>query len=150
MIYDTMTHLERYKGIHPNLDKGLDFLREKDLTTLPLGKTLIDGEKVFVNIMEAELREARVGQYEFHEKYLDIQFNLVGEEVIGIGFLPEEASTRYDETSDFGTMSCQKELFLPLGEDRFIICMLGEPHKPGIQGQLGNQVKKGVVKILME
>lgn len=152
MIYDTMMNLARYKGIHPNLDQGLDFLIQTELSHLPLGKTIIDGDKIFVNIMEAALKSADDGQYEFHKKYLDIQFNLEGEEVMGIGFVSEDQSTEhdYDAASDFGTINCQKELFLPLGKDRFIICMLDEPHKPGIQGQLGKQVKKGVVKILME
>lgn len=150
MIYDTMNHLARYKGIHPNLDQGLAFLEETVLADLPLGKTVIDGDKVFVTIMEAKLQEASEGSFEFHEKYLDIQLDLEGEEMIGIGFSTIVDSRDYDEEKDFGTIVCQRELLLPLGTNRFIICMPKEPHKPGIQGQLSQNVKKCVVKILIE
>lgn len=150
MIYDTINNLACYKGIHPNLDRGLTFLEETLLADLPLGKTIIDGDKVFVNIMETPLQAASEGQFEFHEKYLDIQLDLTGEEMIGIGFSMIDHSREYDEKNDFGIIGCQKELFFPLGTDRFIICMPKEPHKPGIRGQLSKNVKKCVVKVLIE
>lgn len=149
MIYDSLANIKRYKGLHKNLDQGIDFLLKTDLSTLPLGKTVIDGEKVFINVMEATLNEATTLEYEFHQKYLDIQIDLVGEEKIGIGYLPDLATSVYDASSDFGTVTCQKEVYLPLGANRFIICMTNEPHKPGIRSNQGATVKKGVVKILM-
>lgn len=149
MIYDRLDNIERYKGIHPNLDQGIDFLLKTELKTLPLGKTVIDGEKVFINVMEATLNDADTLEYEFHQKYLDIQIDLTGEEKISIGFLPNFDTSVYEASSDFGTVTCQTELCLPLGENRFIICMTNEPHKPGIRSNQGATVKKGVVKILM-
>ncbi|MHC5268738.1 YhcH/YjgK/YiaL family protein [Enterococcus sp. LJL98] len=150
MIYDTMTNLGCYKGIHPNLDRGIDFLLQTPIDQLPLGVTKIDGEKVFINIMHASLTQDYSDTYEFHEKYLDLQFNLMGEEQIGMGLSLESQTRVYDETHDFGTIKCKSALLFPLGDEHFIICMAKEPHQPGIQGAFGPQVKKGVVKILVE
>ena len=58
MVTDSLQNLEQYRGLHKNMDTVIDFLKKCDLTALPDGKTVIDGERVFVNVMEADLREA--------------------------------------------------------------------------------------------
>lgn len=150
MIYDTLNNLSRYEGIHPNLDIALAFLSEIDLKKLPMGKTVIEGEKVFINVMEATLKEKSEVTYEFHKKYLDLQLDFEGEEQIGIGYLNGNNVITYDPEIDFGTIVCEQELFLPLGDNRFIICMVNEPHKPSIKSKNHSIVKKCVVKILLE
>ena len=59
MVTDSLQNLEQYRGLHKNMDTVIDFLKKCDLTALPDGKTVIDGERVFVNVMEADLREIR-------------------------------------------------------------------------------------------
>ena len=39
MICDTLEHLARYKGLHPNLDTAIDYLLTHDLSALPNGRT---------------------------------------------------------------------------------------------------------------
>ena len=51
MICDTLQHLVRYRGLHPNLDTAIDYLLTHDLAALPLGRTEVDGDKVFINLM---------------------------------------------------------------------------------------------------
>ena len=58
MIADSIKHITLYRGMQPYLDTAIDFLLKTDLSTLPDGKTVIDGDHVFVNVMEADLREA--------------------------------------------------------------------------------------------
>ena len=55
MICDTLQHLVRYRGLHPNLDTAIDYLLTHDLAALPLGRTEVDGDKVFINLMDATL-----------------------------------------------------------------------------------------------
>ena len=59
MICDTLQHLGRYRGLHPNLDTAIDYLLTHDLTALPLGRTEVDGDKVFINLMDATLPRMR-------------------------------------------------------------------------------------------
>ena len=49
MIYDSLENVKRYHGISKWLDAALDFLAHTDLDTLPLGRTEVCGDKVFVN-----------------------------------------------------------------------------------------------------
>ena len=45
MICDTLQHLGRYRGLHPNLDTAIDYLLTHDLAALQLGRTEVDGDK---------------------------------------------------------------------------------------------------------
>ena len=55
MICDALEHLNRYRGLHRNLDTAIDYLTAyhvaHDLYDLPLGRTEVDGENVFINVM---------------------------------------------------------------------------------------------------
>lgn len=53
MICDTLQHLTRYKGLCKNLDTAIDYLLTHDPASLPLGRTEVDGEEVFINTMDA-------------------------------------------------------------------------------------------------
>ena len=69
MITDTLENLDRYRGLHSNLDKAIEFLNNTDLEKLPIGKTVVEGSHVFMNVMEAELRNAHGAGFEYHKKY---------------------------------------------------------------------------------
>ena len=63
MIVDSFDYIACYKGLHPNLDKAIDWLNSRHaLDALENGKTIIDGENVFVNVMDADLRVPRRGR----------------------------------------------------------------------------------------
>ena len=47
MIFDRLCNLDRYRGISPNIDRGIDFLQAADLTALPLGRVEIVGDEVY-------------------------------------------------------------------------------------------------------
>ena len=79
MIFDKIEHADRYFGISENLDKAFRFMMNTDLSALEDGKHVIDGENVFVNVMQA-VTKADKNEYEFHEQYYDIQIDLTGAE----------------------------------------------------------------------
>ena len=80
MIVDSFDYIACYKGLHPNLDTAIDWLNSHTLDALENGKTIIDGDKVFVNVMDADLREAEGAAFEYHRRYADLQINLTGSE----------------------------------------------------------------------
>ena len=80
MICDTLQHLGRYRGLHPNLDTAIDYLLTHDLAALPLGRTEVDGDKVFINLMDATLHPDAGYHPEYHKLYADLQVDLTGSE----------------------------------------------------------------------
>lgn len=69
---------------NPHYDKALDFIKTNDLNSLANGKHIIDGGNLWVNIVDAELREAKDAKFEAHNKYIDIQVPLSASEQFGV------------------------------------------------------------------
>lgn len=69
---------------NPYYLKALDFIKTNDLNSLPIGKHIIDGDNLWVNIVDAELREAKESKFEAHNKYIDIQLPLSASEQFGV------------------------------------------------------------------
>lgn len=147
MIYDEVKNIERYRGMSVWLDKAIDFLMNTDLDALPLGRTEISGSHVFTNVMEAQAGDEETNQFEIHRKYMDIQIDLEGTEIIQTGLAPVGVLEPYSAETDFGTVVCKKDASCVLGPGRFIICMGEEPHKPGIAAGEDRHLKKCVVKV---
>ena len=126
MICDTLDQLHLYKGFHKNLDTAIEFLAAHPLDTLPLGRTEVDGDEVFINVMDADLKPHTGSHAEYHRLYADLQIDLTGGE--GWGYA----------------------VFGALGEGRFVLFFPGELHRPGVEMPGCDRVRKAVVKIKME
>ena len=151
MICDALEHLDRYCGLHRNLDTAIDYLTAyhvaHDLSDLPLGRTEVDGENVFINVMEADLSPDST-RLEYHKKYADLQIDLTGGEGWGYETAPGTEVEPYQP--DIGKKDSEDAVFGALGEGRFVLFFPGELHRPGVEMPGCNRVRKAVVKIKME
>ena len=50
MIYDTLNNLPNYLGVSDNLDTVIEYIMARDITTLPAGRTRIDGDLSLIHI----------------------------------------------------------------------------------------------------
>ena len=83
MIVGKLVDLYRYKGISKNIDTAIDYIQNNDLMALPKGKTIVDGDNVYINRDTYVARPLEECFFENHKKYIDIQIVLKGQEVIG-------------------------------------------------------------------
>ena len=148
MIVDSFDYIACYKGLHPNLDKAIDWLNSHTLDALENGKTIIDGENVFVNVMDADLRDADGAAFEYHRRYADLQIDLTGGEGWGYETVPGTEVEPYQP--DIGKKDSEDAVFGALGEGRFVLFFPGELHRPGVEMPGCDRVRKAVVKIKME
>lgn len=150
MIFGTIDDLEKYKGLHSNLDKAIEFIQTKDIAQLPVGKTEIYDEQVFVNIMEADLVNEDSGIYEAHRRYLDLHVDIEGSERLLICNRTNSGVIKaYSEEDDYELMEGHKTCECTLDNNHFAICMLTEPHKPCVSDENG-KIHKAVFKILFD
>lgn len=148
MIFDKIENAKRYLGMNPNLDTALKYLSGTDLGGLPEGKTVIDGDRVFINVMQAVTNPDAEREYEFHEEYYDIQIDLVGMEEVRFGTEYWEITQEYDRQRDIGFGHCICEGSCRLSPGRFTICEPGEPHQPGgAVNEVAAEIRKAVVKV---
>ena len=146
MICDTLQHLDRYRGLHPTLDTAIRWLATHDLAALPNGRHTVDGEKVFINVMDADLREAEGATFEYHRRYADLQIDLTGGEHWGWTPAGREDAP-FDPAADVGFVSGPEQASGVLGEGRFVLFFPGEPHKPSCRAGDCTRLHKAVVKI---
>ena len=149
MIVDSFDYIACYKGLHPNLDKAIDWLNSHTLDALENGKTIIDGENVFVNVRDADLRDADGAAFEYHRRYADLQIDLIGSEHLGWASEGTEQG-EFDEENDFGLRTGPEHCGMTLGGGRFAVFFPGELHKPSCKTPGCDHVRKAVVKILMK
>ena len=149
MICDTLDQLHLYKGFHKNLDTAIEFLAAHPLDTLPLGRTEVDGDEVFINVMDADLKPHTGSHAEYHRLYADLQIDLTGSEHLGWASEGTEQG-EFDEENDFGLRTGPEHCGMTLGGGRFAVFFPGELHKPGVARPECTKVRKAVVKIRME
>ena len=116
MICDTLDQLHLYKGFHKNLDTAIAFLATHPLDTLPLGRTEVDGDEVFINVMDADLKPHTGSHAEYHRLYADLQIDLTGGEGWGYETAPGTEVEPYQP--DIGKKDSEDAVFGALGEGR--------------------------------
>ena len=99
------------------------------MSELPLGRTDIDGDNVYVNVFELEPGKSEEIPFETHSVYMDLQVDLEGAELceVALGELTEKQP--YDEEKDAALYGADTSAALVLGTDRFAVFMVEEPHK---------------------
>ncbi len=148
MITDSLSCLGRYRGMHPALDLAIRWLEAHDLASLPNGRTEVEGQTVFINVMDADLRPAEGADFEVHHLYADLQIDLTGSEYWAWTTRAEPTGA-FDEKADCGFAAGPEQSSGLLGEGRFALFLPGEYHKPSCISPVSRAVRKAVVKIRM-
>lgn len=149
MIYDTIEHAGVYRGISKNLAKALDFLTGTDLKSMPDERVEIDGERVFAFFQRYDTLPAN-DRPEAHRRYIDIQYLIEGEELIGIA--PLSAMKREVEAHPERDIWFYEgeTVNISIGGGRLAIFFPQDAHAPGIAAGESRPVRKVVVKVAVE
>ncbi|MBI4958335.1 MAG: YhcH/YjgK/YiaL family protein [Desulfovibrio sp.] len=136
--------------LSPALQKGLAFLAKTDLAALPAGRQEIDGEAVYAVVLDyqPEPRDKRLA--EAHRKYIDIQYIVSGEELIGHAFLIDGLTPCEDLLADKDALlyeAVDGETFVHLTPGMYAIFFPWDIHRPGCASAYGTPVRKVVVKV---
>lgn len=144
MITDHIDRLHLYYGMHPGLDQVIEAMKTLDLNRLPNGRHDIQGDDVFVNLMDTELKPAST--WEVHRRYIDLQLILAGEETIAWAPKDEIAGfPPYDSERDIQiSTDPQRGNPVTLKPGMFGIYFPEDAHMPGLGTGRG---RKAVFKI---
>ena len=113
---------------NPYYQLALQYIQQTNLSQLPSGKHVIDGENLWVNITDSPLRTAAEARFEVHNRYVDIQIPLSGAEQYGIR--PRSLCTR-----PIGDFNAQDDLVFagPLAQGvRLGVCSIPEIKMQGL------------------
>jgi YhcH/YjgK/YiaL family protein len=148
MIFDKLENYKTYEMISENLKKGFEYLANTYTEDTPEGMYEIDGQNVYAIVTSYKTKGYDEGEFESHEKYLDIQFVVEGEENIGVVGL-ENLIPKTE-------FNCEKDIvfykgdgpMLKLTKGYFMVLFPQDGHKPGIKVDDRLKVQKVVVKVL--
>jgi YhcH/YjgK/YiaL family protein len=150
MIVTDLMHIERQVLLTPTLVKAIEFLRRPDRSSLPDGRVPIDGERVFALPQRYETAPAAAPRFEYHRKYIDIQFIVEGEEVLGWAPATKLKITEpYDREKDitFGTVAPEEVTPVRLHAGQLAVLYPEDAHAPRLAADAPSRVFKIVVKV---
>jgi len=113
----------------------------------PIGKTEIDGARLFCLVSEEMTEPAADRRGEFHQQYLDIQLLLRGEEWIGVGPHDYVSDGADHPHPDLWFVNNEQTSYLALQPGDLAIFWPGELHRPLCTFNPPARVKKLVVKV---
>ena len=123
------------------------FLIESDLEGIPPGRTDLS-EHVYVTVSEYETKNPEDARFESHRKYIDLQYVVGGEELIGLTH-PQglETITPYSDEEDIVFYEYDGGEFHTASPSNYFLFFPDDAHRPGVDPGKKNMVKKIVVKI---
>lgn len=83
MIIDKIENAHLYKGLGNRIEKAFEYINNTDLKKITPGKYETDDENIFALINEYKTKLESEGKLEAHRKYIDVQYVISGEELIG-------------------------------------------------------------------
>jgi YhcH/YjgK/YiaL family protein len=128
---------------------GLDYLSNTDFMALANGRYDVrDG--IFALVQEYVTEPKAQRRPESHCEYLDIQYIVKGEEIIGYSYLNEACEVKENLLPEqdvifYNTVSNEADLILSAG--MFAVLFPWDVHRPAVTKNSNSTVKKVVLKI---
>lgn len=149
MIIDKIENAHLYKNLGERISKSFEYIKTTDLKNLPAGKYQIDGENIFALVSEYKTKPEQEGKLEAHKKYIDVQYVIEGEELMGYSPLGlQQILEPYKEENDIIFFKGDKS-FTKVSAGMFAIFSPEDVHMPGIASGKPSSVKKLVIKCLV-
>ncbi|MDZ4852879.1 MAG: YhcH/YjgK/YiaL family protein [Pirellulaceae bacterium] len=132
MIIATFDKSIQYAACHPGIKRGFDFLESVNLEALADGKHEIDGQRLIAICAREQGRGRESSFLEFHRKYIDIQYVVSGNEVMGWRPLSDCRDIRlpYDIENDIGFFNDRPLNWFEVPAKSFTIFFPEDAHSP--------------------
>jgi len=132
--------------------KAFNFLKTTDLLNLELKRFDIDGDNIYAFVNEYITKNPENAEYEAHRKYIDIQYIIMGKELIGVApySLKSEVTQAYDINNDIEFMKVSGGSDITATPEKFFIFFPSDAHRPNLKFGENSQVRKIVVKVKVD
>lgn len=146
MIVDVLKNKELYYGIHKNIKPAMEFIEKAVAENLEVGRYELDGKNLFALVQEYDSKTD--AKWEYHRKYIDIQFIVSGKEIItwdNIKNVPD--GVEYNEEKDIAKFDMEGGTDVVMEAGYYSILYPQDLHQPGRVFDKVEPIKKIVVKI---
>ncbi len=148
MIYDNIKNAGIYYGLSESISKGLKYLETADFSAMEDGRHDIDSDRMYITVSTYAAKDLKDAKPEAHKNYIDIQYVISGNEMMGFASLNDMELNLEISKPDRDLYYYKGNVtFLPLPEKSFMILYPQDVHAPSIAGVNPGQVRKAVLKI---
>ena len=132
---------------NPYFNIALEYIKTKDLCSMASGKYVIDGDNLWLNIVESKLRTSEEAKLEAHDRYIDIQIPLSGAESFGIKDRKYciKPTGEFDYSNDIVFFEDKFDEIKTLAAGEMIVFTPETAHAPLIGD---GKIKKAIFKVL--
>ena len=148
MIIDTFANAAKYHCVNPLFAQAFDYIAHTDLDALAPGNYEVSGEELKAVLMEkpGKTAEESLEKFECHNKHIDIQVLIQGEEQIG--WKPrldcKLPKGEYNAEKDVLFYQDAPDMYFQLKPGQFVILFPEDVHAPMISE---GTIKKLVIKV---
>ncbi|OCG02895.1 YhcH/YjgK/YiaL family protein [Gilliamella sp. wkB112] len=154
MILGNINYLGLVPYLPTKIKQSIEYVKNNVNSNTPVGRYEIDGNNIFFMVSDSTSRHIHEANPEYHNKYIDVQIVLVGEEGMAISTLPPYTKVLDDKLTDNDIAFVEtpkEETMLVLHANDFIVFLPHEVHKPlcAVDDKIAT-VRKVVVKIALD
>ena len=147
MIFGNIRNIKEYSFLDSQIQKCFAYAKEHDLAQFEKGKHEIDGDTLFVNIVEYTTTTPEERFWEAHREYLDLHLMLSGPEQIDLNFIESMEQKEFQPDSDFLPLEGEPNSHVVMEEGDFLICYPHDAHRTAVMVEEPVQIKKAIFKI---
>lgn len=143
MVFDKIENAHLYAALSPDIAFGLQYLASTDLVDLSNGRIPLN-ERITLSLSEYDTFVDR--NWEAHDRCVDVQFVVSGEEIIEYANREQlEYVSTAEDKDQVVFMGTGNRILMKAGY--FAILFPDDVHKPKVAVNVPKEVKKAVLKI---
>lgn len=131
---------------------AVEYIKSHDFTGMEPGEYPIDGDRIYAKVFDLTSKEVKDTMPEVHKKYIDVQFWVSGEEMMG--FAPKKADYPVVEAHEgqdlYFLKDVEDETFLKAVQGDYMVFFPNDVHRPGTVVDVPKTYRKVVVKVSVE
>ena len=147
MVFSNIHYLKDLSWLESQVRKCFDYAQTHDLLSYEQGSHPIEGDDLFVNIVEYTTTNAADRFWEAHRQYLDLHFMLRGSEQIDVNFIDNMEQKEFVEKDDFLPLEGDPNCSVVLNAGDFLLCYPTDAHRTAVQAGQPATIKKAIFKI---
>lgn len=147
MVFGNIRDRKDFSWLEEVVGKCFDYAAANDLLSYEKGSHPIDGDELFVNIVEYETTPPENRFWEAHRQYLDLHFMLRGPEQIDVNFIDNMEQKEFVEKDDFLPLEGNPNSHVILNAGDFLLCYPADAHRTAVQVGAPAAIKKAIFKI---
>lgn len=150
MIFGNIRNLSEYSFLDSQIQECFAYAKEHDLISFEKGSHEIDGDRLFVNIVEYTTTTPEDRFWEAHREYLDIHVMLDGPEQIDVNFIENMKEEEFQPEKDFLLLQGGANGHVVLDAGDFLVCYPHDAHRTAVKVDEPKLIKKAIFKVKIQ